>query len=73
MITIKNTESIEAITSVNGVEIDNILLAEGNPNARVLDIDLKENDFVEINEFGISIESKVNLEFDFSTAIFTLS
>jgi succinylarginine dihydrolase len=53
MITIKNTESIEAITSVNGIEVDNVILADGNPNVRILDIALVKNDVVKCNDFEV--------------------
>ena len=43
MITIKNTKSIQAITLINGVKVDNVILADGNPNVRILDITLFKN------------------------------
>jgi hypothetical protein len=53
MIKINNTNSIQAITSINGVEVDNVILADGSPNIRVLDFALVKNDVVKCNDFEV--------------------
>lgn len=50
MIKIINKEIIQAITLINGVEVDNVELASGNPNLRILDFALVENDVVKCND-----------------------
>jgi hypothetical protein len=57
MITIKNTKETPLKIELNGQIIDECLLADGNPNVRVLDVDISISDILIINEEQVEISS----------------
>jgi hypothetical protein len=69
MITIINQKSKQCVVSVNGIEIDNCVLATNKDNTRVLDYDLKNGDIVLINDNEI-VASEKDIFFNFETKQF---
>jgi hypothetical protein len=57
MITIKNTKKTHLIVKINGQVIDECILADGNPNVRVLDVDIAITDILTINGQQVEISS----------------
>lgn len=49
-LTITNSILVNSIVYLNGVEYDNVVLASGKDNTRVLDIDLKLDDVISVKE-----------------------
>jgi len=57
MITIENRQETPLKIELNGQIIDECLLADGNPNVRVLDVDIAITDILTINGEQIEISS----------------
>lgn len=47
---ITNNNEVNSIVYLNGIEYDNVVLAKGEKNTRVLEIELKEDDIISVNE-----------------------
>jgi len=57
MITIENRQETPLKIELNGQIIDECLLADGNPNVRVLDVDILTTDILTINGQQVEISS----------------
>lgn len=58
---ITNQVEVESIVYLNSIEYDNVILSEGKDNTRVLEIDLKQGDTIEVKENELLNYSYIHL------------
>jgi hypothetical protein len=70
MITIKNIIETQLILKVDGVVIDDCVLADGNPNIRVIDFNIEIGQLISVNEFEHIVGNESEILFNFETQQF---
>jgi hypothetical protein len=70
MITIQNLMQTQLIVKVDGVVIDECVLAEGNPNVRVINFNVEIGQLISVNQFEHIVGNESEIIFNFETQKF---
>jgi hypothetical protein len=70
MITIQNKNQTQLIVKVDGVVIDECVLAGGNPNVRVINFNPEIGQLISINEFEHIVGNESEIIFNFENQKF---
>jgi hypothetical protein len=70
MITINNKKETQLIVKVDGVVIDECVLADGNPNIRVISFNIELGQVISVNEFEHIVGDETEIFFNFETQKF---
>jgi hypothetical protein len=70
MITINNKKETQLIVKVDGVVIDECVLADGNPNIRVISFNIEIGQVISVNEFEHIVGDETEIFFNFETQKF---
>jgi hypothetical protein len=67
---IKNIIETQLIVKVDGVVIDDCVLADGNPNVRVINFNVEIGQVISVNEFEHIVGNETEIIFNFETQKF---
>jgi hypothetical protein len=70
MITIQNLMQTQLIVKVDGVVIDDCVLADGNPNIRVITFNIEIGQVISVNQFQHIVGNEREIFFNFETQKF---
>jgi len=70
MMKIKNIIETQLIVKVDGVVIDDCVLADGNPNVRVINFNVEIGQVISVNEFEDIVGNETEIIFNFETQKF---
>ena len=70
MMKIKNIIETQLIVKVDGVVIDDCVLADGNPNVRVINFNVEIGQVISVNEFEHIVGNETEIIFNFETQKF---
>jgi hypothetical protein len=70
MITIQNIIQTQLIVKIDGQLIDECVLAEGNPNVRLINFNIEIGQLISVNEFEHIVGNETEIFFNFETQKF---